>query len=328
MKRIYHRDARWLMGLTLIGVLLGWAGIGHCAGFFRFEDIEKPKPEFTTTKEGVTVKLVPRAKNTSIQINFQVIDGGRLAAVKGVDFMEIDRPEVDVKNFKSAAFEMQINDVKPGGEAKVALTSDFFTSATAFYVYNPLRDKPWMDAHAQNLAQPDKARRLVVTVRDGGELDADGAANGRITLIGGPRDSFWGYALGTLLIRFFGIFIVLSFLMVGMLVSGFIFKKFGPRQIKGSGEPAAPRKIASQPDAAPAETVTHDTGPPAGPLSQATEQEVAAIAAALHLHFAGNRPSPSKPSSGTSACEDGWAVQGRTRMMNERLMVFNRRCNK
>ena len=48
-------------------------------------------------------------------------------------------------------------------------------------------------------------------------------ANGRIQLIGGPKDYFWSYALGTLVVRFFGVFLVLSMLMIGMLSAGQLF---------------------------------------------------------------------------------------------------------
>ena len=187
--------------------------------------MEKPKPEFTRSGERIAAKLIPRAKSTSVTIEFEVTAGGRLEDVKGIDFATVDRPEVDIKNFKSAVFEIDIRNVARGGKASLAVRSDFFTLSTAFYVFNPKREQPWIrDTQTDNRALANRVRELTVQVQDGGDLDSDGQADGRIVVVGGPRDSFWGYALGTLFIRFFGIFIVLTILMIGMLVSGRIFK--------------------------------------------------------------------------------------------------------
>ncbi|MFZ1201769.1 MAG: hypothetical protein WAO07_16490, partial [Desulfobacterales bacterium] len=191
--------------------------------FIGGEDIEKPKPEFTRNVETITSKLIPRAKSGSITIDFRVT-GGRLAEVRAVDFATAARPEVDVKNFKSALFDILVDDVPIGGDIRVSVLSNFFSRSTAFYVFNPHLPNPWTNAQAENIDHPDRVQELVVPVTDGGPFDADGAADGLIRLTGGPRDSFWGYALGTLFIRFFGIFLVLTLLMVGILFSGRIFQ--------------------------------------------------------------------------------------------------------
>ncbi len=154
-------------------------------------------------------------------------------------FEKAERPEVDVKNFKSALFVIHLGDVTPGDEAKVSLTSDFFISSTQFYVFNETLPQPWIISDAANLSLPDRVQELVVTVKDGGPLDSDGKADGRITLVGGPRDSFWGYALGTLFIRFFGIFIVLSVLMLGMIFSGLVFQWLARRKAAGENKKTA-----------------------------------------------------------------------------------------
>ena len=185
-----------------------------------------------------SAKLIPRAKSTSVQIQFSVA-GARLLDVEGMDFENAERPEVDVKNFKSALFVIHLGDVTPGGEAKVSLTSDFFISSTQFYVFNETLSQPWIISDAANLSLPDRVQELVVTVKDGGPLDSDGKADGRITLVGGPRDSFWGYALGTLFIRFFGIFIVLSILMLGMIFSGLVFQWLARRKAAGADNKTA-----------------------------------------------------------------------------------------
>jgi hypothetical protein len=252
-----------------------------------------------------------------VALEFEVTAGGKLDAVKGIDFATVDRPEVDIKNFKSAAFEIGIRDVTPGGSATVAVRSDFFTLSTAFYVFNPKRGKPWIEnAQTENRTLPERVRELIVQVRDGGDLDADGSADGHITLIGGPRDSFWGYALGTLFIRFFGIFIVLTLLMIGMIVSGRIFKALERRadatKAAGPDDHAGP-VAAVQPAAAPA------IGTSAKP-AQITEATIAAIGAALYLRDNASLAGKSE----ALAMEPGmtWAIEGRKRIMDDRLMVF------
>jgi hypothetical protein len=296
---------------------LAWSGNGFAAGLFSSDDAEKPKPEFSRQGEWITAKFIPRAKSTSVQVGFGVTGGGELETVKGVDFGTVDRPEVDIKNFKSSAFEVDVRNVAKGETATVALRSDFFTSSTAFYVFNPKRDKPWIEnAQAENRALPQRVRELIVPVRDGGDLDADGSANGRITLIGGPRDSFWGYALGTLFIRFFGIFIVLTMLMIGMMASGVVFKTL---ERKKAVEPTLPdsrfEKETSVPPAAASAKESVDLG------EQITEPGVAAIAAALYLR---DKASKSGKSCGMPAAEPGtaWSLEGRRQIMRDRLMVF------
>ncbi|WP_319405607.1 hypothetical protein [uncultured Desulfosarcina sp.] len=216
--RTVRKKSKLRLSLVVVTMLLGWCVSSHATGLFSAGDVEKPNPEFTRSGNRIVAKFIPRAKSTSVTVEFQVTEGGTLAGVKGVDFATVDRPDVDIKNFKSGAFEIGIRDVIPGGTATVAIRSDFFSLSTAFYVFNPKRTEPWIkDAQKENRVLEQRVRELVVQVRDGGDLDADGAADGQIRLVGGPRDSFWGYALGTLFIRFFGIFFVLSLLMIGML---------------------------------------------------------------------------------------------------------------
>jgi hypothetical protein len=285
----------------------GWCTNGHATGLFSFGDVEKPNPTFTPSGDRIVAKFIPRAKSTSVTVEFQVTEGGTLAAVKGIDFANVDRPEVDVKNFKSAAFEIDIRDVTRGGMATVAMRSDFFSLSTAFYVFNPKQAAPWIkDAQKANRALAQRVRELVVQVQDGGKMDADGAADGQITMIGGPRDSFWGYALGTLFIRFFGIFFVLSLLMIGMIASGLIFKRLD-------------RRRESTPDLEPKPALRPATEACAA-SGQVPEVIAAAIAAAIYLRDdaspAGNAAVPSaQPGM-------AWTQAGRQRIMHDRLAVF------
>jgi len=298
------------MGATVAAAVLVLHASAALA--LTFGDVEKPVPVFSRTDDTMSAKLIPRAKSTSVVIQFKA-DGGRLRDVTGVDFETAERPEVDVKNFKSALFAISVGDVPEGGEVRVSVISDFFTGSTAFYVFNPHLATAWSDAQAENISLPDRVQELVVTVKDGGPRDSDGAADGNITLVGGPRDSFWGYALGTLFIRFFGIFIVLSILMAGMIFSGLFFEYLERRRSRRqSGRTGA----AGMPAAAP----SADAGK--APAPDIPEEDVAAIAAALHLHISACRACP--PLCLETCRPSSWAHDGLDRMMSDRLVVFNR----
>jgi Na+-transporting methylmalonyl-CoA/oxaloacetate decarboxylase gamma subunit len=286
----------WLI-LALITVALAprsavWAAFG--------EDLEKPKPDFTRKGDVITAKLIPRAKSTSVSINFQV-SGGHLMDVEGMDFKEAEHPDVDNKDFKSELFIIKIDKVSPGGEVEVSITSDFFSSSTQYWVFNRNSKEPWMNADAQNIGLPDLVQKLVVSIKDGGPFDSDGATDGRITLTGGPKDSFWGYALGTLFIRFFGIFLVLSILMIGMIISGKFFQMFDRKKAERTKESQL-QPVAATPDIQPAKAV---------------ESELAtAIGVALHLHFSKHRPTVT--SHFFTPMISPWVRQGRERIMNAR----------
>ena len=312
------KRSRIYIYMLAVCVVLGWHSSLSAAGFFSVRDTEKPKPEFQRNGNEISANFIPRAKSTRVTISFGVKDDrGILESVKGVDFESVAHSNVDVKNFKSAVFEIQIGNLKPGGSASVWLQSDFFSSATAFYVYNPNREKPWMDAGAENRPYKDRIRELLITVSDGGEFDADGAVDGRVRILGGPRDSFWGYALGTLFIRFFGIFIVLSILMVGMILSGFIFKALERRKAKKDANQKDPIKAK-----APAESDAAVSLPEADQEVDAVEETVAAIGVALHLHLSSSHMA--KAPAVDSGPDSSWIWEGRHRIMNDRLSVFNR----
>ncbi|GAB6907427.1 Sodium pump decarboxylase gamma subunit [Desulfosarcina cetonica] len=324
-----HRPFRSLLVAALIGLF--WCADGQATGLFSSVDTEKPNPVFTQNGDWVSAKFIPRAKSTSVTVDFQVASGGTLEGVKGVDFFTIDRPEVDIKNFKSAAFEVDVRDVAPGGTVRVALRSDFFSMSTAFYVFNPHLAAPWIrDAQKENRLIANRVREIVIDIQDGGDRDADGAVNGRIQLIGGPRDSFWGYALGTLFIRFFGIFFVLTLLMVGMFASGWVFTWLA--RTHQAKPPAEARKAASvQQPTPPAPAVPATPMKPAAPTEpNMSEAAVAAIAAAIYLRDTAAAMAVIRqlPKTSTSASVHApapgmaWSLAGRERIMQERLAVF------
>jgi hypothetical protein len=254
-------------------------------------------------------EFIPRAKSTSIRIEFSA-SGGKLRDVEAMEFQKAARPEVDLKNFRSELFVLHIDELPPGGDTTVSLQSDFFTSATEFYVFNPNQEPSWnKNAGVKNIPLPDLVQKLEVRVVDGSALDSDGSVDGKVTLIGGPRDSFWGYAIGTLFIRFFGIFIVLGILMIGMMVSGLIFRSMETRKTQTMKEPPKTREAP----------VNREDFEP-----QPSDPKMAlAIAVALHLHL---QPALSSPPQGVSmdSSQSNWSQQGRQFMMGERMVVFNR----
>jgi hypothetical protein len=319
----------WFVGITLLmSVPSAWADLGN--------DIEKPKPTFTTDNNKMTAKLIPRGKSTSVLIDFK-INGGKLTDVKGVDFEAHESPEVDIKNFKSALFEIQVSDLPVGGESKISLISDFFTSSTAFYIHNPQK-KAWLipptPLPVENISLPNLVQELVITVKDGGEFDGDGATNGQITLLGGPRDSFWGYALGTLFIRFFGIFIVLGVLQIGMLISGQFFKrmetvpesapKSKPSALKASIQEADKTERVVPPETVAAIAVALSLDPVGSRIQQAVSPEIAAaITVALSLEVGSDVCKPDGQTfSSDPTCS--WTQQGRNQSMQDRCSQLKR----
>lgn len=309
MKKVGLKFLPKIIGVWLLCELL-MLGLTPCSTWATFdEDLEKPKPEFTRKGDTVTAKLIPRAKSSSVFIDFEV-SGGKLMDVQGMDFEKADRPEVDHKDFKSALFVVEIGDLSPGSEAKVSIKSDFFNSSTQFWVFNQDLETPWMNSEAQNLGHPERIQELVITIKDGGPFDSDRDVNGRITLIGGPKDSFWGYALGTLFIRYFGIFIVLSILMIGMILSGKVFLSLDKKKIKTVDQSVSPP-----------EPVVPNTKPTAIEKSVSPETAVV-ISVALDMHFSALQ---------TAACIElctqplnSWTQHGRANIMGDRFLTFNR----
>jgi hypothetical protein len=285
-----------IAGLTAAGPV--WAAFG--------EDLEKPKPEFSREGETITAKLIPRGKSSSILIEFRVA-GGRQVEMAGVDFESVQDERVDIKDFRSALFSFRVEGVLPGGAITISLKSAYFTGATELWIFNRRQAPAWMNAQAQVLEREGRMQELVATVQDGGPFDGDGASDGKVMVVAGPKDSFWGYALGTLFIRFFGIFIVLGLLQAGMVAVGLIFQHLGRRGRRS--QVAAP---AAEPEMAFSD---------AGAVSVDPET-AAAVATALHLHFAALRESaevslaPADPSS--------WARQGRSQIMRDRISAHGR----
>ena len=290
----------------------------RAADFFKTESAEKSKPELFRSDDKVVAKLIPRSKNTSISISFSV-SGGYLQEVRAIDLPGPEHYPVDEKNFRSAAFDIRVDAVAPGGVAEIQLESDMFTASTSLHAMSSAMTTRWPDASATNSPAAGKVRRLLVAVQDGGPFDADGTTDGKVALIGGPWDSFWGYALGTLFIRFFGIFIVLTILMMGMFFSGFVF-----RRADRKARPPIPDSADSQQEGPVREGNGERGGnTPAGPVV-VSEEDVAAIAVAMY-RSANWSPAGGIPSEPPHENDHGdWTTTGRSRIMNERLAVFRR----
>ncbi len=312
----------WLISALLLFSLtpfsVSWAAFG--------DTIEKPKPQFTRNEDKITAKLIPRAKNSSVLINFGVSEG-KLLDVQGMDFTEVKHPEIDIKDFKSSLFVIKIGELASDKEVKVSITSDFFTSETEYWIFNRTLNKPWMNSEAENLEHSGLIRNMVIKVKDGGSFDTDGIADGKIILVGGARDSFWGYALGTLFIRFFGIFLVLSILMIGMIISGKIFQSIaekkgkadsGPAQLK-EAEDALSNKGSTE---ISANEVVKNAETPQTIVTGLSKESVAAVSMALHMHLSAlQEPEPTDLSISQIT---SWAQQGRERIMGDRFLIFNR----
>ncbi|MFZ2631941.1 MAG: OadG family protein [Desulfosalsimonadaceae bacterium] len=315
-----HIKTCFILCLLAMALLLPSASMA-----FMDEDIEKPKPELTPGKDGiVTAKFIPRAKSTSVTIDFAVTGGGNLSAVNAFDINKALSPQINKKDFRSDLFNIQIEGVAPGDEAVLTVASSFFSTSTSYWIFNEKRQPTWMNSQAENLPLAEKVRQFVIRVKDGGQFDSDSAANGRITMIGGPSDSFWGYVLGTLFIRFFGVFIVLGVLMIGMLLSGKIFQKLEKKP--EATQPDMPMDTApSAPTPAP---VPVYDWPPATPTDAVTPEMAAAIGAAMAMHQAPRimpAPAPAHETvHETIQAAPSWAMDGRRQIMSDRSMVFNR----
>ncbi|MDA8140696.1 MAG: hypothetical protein M0036_18780 [Desulfobacteraceae bacterium] len=296
-----HIKLRLIIALLALLLLSAPASLWAAFG----EDIEKPKPEFTPDNGDWIAKLVPRGKSSSIQIRFHM-EGGTMTHLSHLEFAPGQFPKIDPKNFRSDQFMVQA-DTTPGGEVKLSVGSTYFTSATE--LWGPKAGTPliWGTVGATNVGLPDQTNILTFTVRDGGPLDADGQVNGHITVHFGPRDSFWGYAIGTLLIRFFGVFIVLAVLEVGMIISGGVFQRLEARSKRSAPAPMA------------VEQTVEEEG-------TVTPQMAAAIALAIHLNSGAGRGG----STASSGQPEGspWSQTGRAKLMADRMPVFDRRHHK
>jgi hypothetical protein len=291
-------------GVIIVAIMLlpcgrVWAAFG--------EDIERPQPKFTEDSGDWTAELIPRGKSSSIKIRFHV-EGGTLAEPAPKVFTDADMPKIDLKNYRSGFFVLDVIPSTSGGEVKISIASSYFNSATDIWGVTERGSRTWGSTQPVNTGGKDIENSLSFTVRDGSVLDEDGVANGHIQVVIGPRDHFWGYALGTLLIRFFGVFLVLGVLEIGMLISGKIFQSMDKKASQASGQPV---------ELLPDQLADGDETPVELPSAVA-----AAIAIALHLHSqSGQTMSLADSQTGSSST---WSEFGRSQCMADRMSAFDR----
>lgn len=255
------------------------AGCGSAWAAFG-DDVEKPKPVFKQEGTDWVTELVPRGKSVPVQIRFHV-DGGVLTNVTGTDFADADRPNINWKNYRSGYFLLEIVPSTSGGEVTLALSSNYFTSATDIWGFTERKTKTWGTLGIKSTTVKGEPTVINSVVRDGSVLDEDGAADGKIQIIIGPRDDFWGYALGTLVIRFFGVFMVLGILMIGMLLSGKVFESMDAKKKAAVPAPMpAPAPVQHKPEAVEPEPV---------PVEEIPADVAAAIGIGIHLYTNGGR---------------------------------------
>ena len=266
----------WTLAAALLLAAYGslWAAFG--------EDIEKPKPVFTQEGTDWVTELIPRGKSTPIQIRFHV-DGGMLSKPAGTDFTDADRPNINWKNYRSGFFLLDIIPAAPGGEVTLTLSSNYFTSPTDIWGFTERKTRTWGTIGITTKSVEGGSTAISSVIRDGSVLDEDGTVDGKIQIIIGPRDSFWGYALGTLVIRFFGVFLVLSILMIGMMLSG---KVFASADAKKAAAGPAPSPASS---AAPARKEPEAYVPEPAPVAEIPADVAAAIGLGIHLYTNGGR---------------------------------------
>ena len=303
------RINQFFIGMITVAMLLlpcksVWAAFG--------EDTEKPKPEFSQADGDWVAKLTPRGKSNPILIRFHVA-GATQVTVAAREFAAGELPDVDPKTFRSDFFSVKMTPGTPGGEVALSLSCDYFTTATELWGPKEKGSRSWTSMGAVTTGpkegETEKTKTLTLTVRDGGPMDADGVANGSIEVILAPQDSFWGYALGTLVIRFFGVFLVLGILMIGMIISGKVFQSIDEsRELKKTVLPVE-EGLPVEPD-------------PDAPQVEITGAMAAAVAIALHLHAGGG--SALSLAGLEAQAASSWSLTGRTQLMADRMSAFDR----
>lgn len=300
------------MALLVLVTTSGWAAFG--------EDIERPKPTFV--QEGVDwiAELIPRGKSTRVQIRFHA-KGGILAEPVPKIFGETDGPKIDVKNYRSGFFVVNMTPDQKGGEMALSLSSSYFNSATDIWGVTERVSKTWGTTGVVARIVKGEPAVLTFTVQDGSTLDEDGQADGKIQVIIAPRDHFWGYAIGTLVIRFFGVFLVLGILMIGMILSGKVFQA-----LEKTKQPSAP-VMPDEPgdlDQLADSTELESPAPGSDPVQGVSPAMAAAIGLALHLHWKTAATPRTLPSATPVPATSNWSLSGRNRLMSDRMSAFDR----
>ena len=264
----------FILALSAILILIisnsVWAAFGE-------EDFELPEPVFTKDGNEWLAELIPRGRASSIEIRFQV-EGGTLAQPVRKVFSEADLPDINWKNYWSGFFVLDITPAKAGGEVTLSMSSDFFASSTDLWGRTE-QQNPKIWGSISNDIKTDEEKPTVITsiIKDGGASD-ENSADGKIRIIIGPRDHFWNFAVGALIIRTFGVFLMLIALMVGMMLSGTAFKYFTKR-----------RKQSQEARSTPVPSAASQPAKEAVAIEVLPAEIAAAIGIAVHLYTNGGR---------------------------------------
>jgi len=115
----------------------------------------------------------------------------------------------------------------------------------------------------------------------------------------------WGLIIGTLMVRFVGVFVVLAVLMVGMIVLGKVVSKLVAMQEskKAEAEETDPHALAL------AEEPEHEAG---------EEELVAAIGAAIAMAMETEQRATT-PAAAGGVVAGSWALAGRATQMDRRM---------
>lgn len=139
----------------------------------------------------------------------------------------------------------------------------------------------------------------------------------KISKTGGPKTVVtfkkdnWTWVIATLVIRFIGVFVVLMVLWMGLNLAVLIMRRttrmWARRHEATAASPPPPPAPVREAEAPPAEV---------------DPERAAAIGCALRLYFGAT---PAETVSLNMPDGSAWAQNGKTKIMEERLSVFNRR---
>lgn len=308
------------MAVLLLVTTSGWAVFG--------EDIERPQPKFIQEGEDWIAELIPRGKSTRVQIRFHA-EGGTLAEPVPKIFGEADGPKIDIKNYRSGFYVVNMTPDQKGGEMALSMGSTYFNSATDIWGVTQRATRTWGTTGVITTSVKGEPTTLRFVVQDGSVLDEDGEANGRIQVVIGPRDHFWGYAIGTLVIRFFGVFLVLGILMIGMIISGKVFQalektKHPASPLLPDGDEPDELYVPGDLDSLDASTELESPASGPDPVQEVSPAVAAAIGLALHLHGKGSAAPRTLSSASSVPASSNWSFSGRTQIMADRRGALGR----
>jgi sodium pump decarboxylase gamma subunit len=121
----------------------------------------------------------------------------------------------------------------------------------------------------------------------------------------------WGYIMGTLFIRFIGVFVVLAILMVAMQLLGRIVSRIVDKEKAGDAKEKHRKESVL-------DLAEHAEGDPD------LEEAVAAIGAAIAAAMESETRAVTPPGQ-TGVAADSWAMAGRMALMNRRLPAGSQR---